>query len=341
MSPIEIPPNIEQLAEARADARRRRDWATADVLKERIERAGWRVVDAGTLYTIERSAPPDTIVDGIVRYGSSRAVPSRLEEAPVGVATVVLVATDWPEDLARAMRPLVDHAPDGTQLVVVANAPSEAQAADLDGLDATDPGAPGIVTEVVWTNRRTGVAEALNAGLRRAAAPAVIILDPALEPRGDLVATLVEVLADPTVAVAGPIGLVSRDLRRFTEAPAGVRDVVAIGGDAMAFRRADFVNRGPLDEHFAIWPSLDVWWSLVLRDGDMAGNAPPRRAVQAGDVAVHHERRRPSLPEPERERLARRGFYRVVKRFGARRDLLVDGGTQRGGIPTDAAQIGR
>ena len=45
----------------------------------------------------------------------------------------------------------------------------------------------------------------------------------------------------------------------------------------MAFRRADYVARGPLDEHFAFYRNLDIWWSLVLRDQDedAAEDAPP------------------------------------------------------------------
>jgi hypothetical protein len=30
-----------------------------------------------------------------------------------------------------------------------------------------------------------------------------------------------------------------------------------------------------------------------------------------------------SLPEPERDRLSRRNFYRIIDRFGGRRDLLI------------------
>ena len=58
----------------------------------------------------------------------------------------------------------------------------------------------------------------------------------------------------------------SDDLRQFEEPPAGTTDVVAIEGYAQAFRRADYVARGPLDEHFAFYRNLDIWWSLVLRD---------------------------------------------------------------------------
>lgn len=323
----DAPDEITALAAARADARRARDWATADDLLGQITAAGWKVIDSGTMYDLVRAAAPDVADGEVVRYGSSASVPSRLEEAPVGLATVVLVATDWPDDLARAHRTIVEHAPDGTQLVVVANAPSEAQAVALEGLDATDPGAPGIATEVIWTSSRLGWAAALNAGIRRAAAPVVVLLDTSVEPAGDLVSVLASALDDPTVAVAGPFGLVSGDLRRFDAAPDGVADVDAIEGYAMAFRRSDYATRGPLDEHFAFYRNLDIWWSLVLRDQaeDDPDVAAPRRAVRVpvASVARHPHRGWASLPDDERDRLSKKNFYRVLKRFATRRDLLV------------------
>jgi Glycosyl transferase family 2 len=333
----EAPQAVVDLAEARAIARRARDWPTADRLRGEIEASGWKVIDAGTLYSLERAAPPDVAEGEVVRYGGSASVPPRLEDAPVGVASVVMVATDWPDDLARALRALVDHSPDGTQLVVVANGPSEAQAAGLAALDAVDPGAPGINTEVVWTSVRLGHAAALNAGIRRAAAPVVIVLDTSVEPQGDLVSALVVALDDPAVAVAGPFGIVSADLRRFEDAPAGAVDVDAIEGYAIAFRRADYAARGPLDEHFAFYRNLDIWWSLVLRDPaedvlqdveeDVEEDVPPRRAVRVTGVPVvrHEHRGWTGVPEAERDRLSKRNFYRVLRRFATRRDLLVGG----------------
>jgi len=333
--PDDVPADIRDLADRRATARRARDWATADALRDELLGAGWKVVDTGTLYDLERAAPPDVDEGERVRYGSSASVPSRLDEAPVGVASVILVATDWPEDLARSMRALIEHSPDGTQLVVVANGPSDEQAAALEGLDAADPGAPGIATEVITTSARLGWAAALNAGIRRAVAPVVIVMDTSVEPEGDLVTALATALEDPTVAVAGPFGVVSEDLRRFEEADEGVGDVDAIEGYALAFRRQDYVDRGPLDEHFAFYRNLDIWWSLVLRDQPedaaddaaerAADDAAPRRAVRVTTVPVarHEHRGWTTLGDDERDRLSKKNFYRILKRFATRRDLLV------------------
>jgi hypothetical protein len=355
------PDDIVALADRRAVARRARDFATADALKAQLEAAGWKVVDVGSLYDLVQAHPEDVEIDGVVRYGASVTVPSRLDEAPVGVATVVLVADDFPGDVARAMHALMEHAPDGTGIVVVANAPSEAQAAALAGLDAADPGAPGVATEVVWLRERLGRAAALNAGIRRAAGPVVVLLDTSVEPAGDLVSAMAAALEDETVGVAGPFGLVSDDMRRFVPAPADLGDVDAIEGVALAFRREDVARRGELDEGFLTSASLDTWWSLVLRDPfavdddpadggagalraddpgdpddadpgaeavafvDLADLPAPRRAVVVRGVPVtrHESRAWQGVGDAARAKREKKAWYRFLKRFASRGDLLV------------------
>jgi cysteinyl-tRNA synthetase len=315
-----IPDAVLAAAHERSRARAARDWAEADRLRAEIEAAGWKVVDHGIDFALTPIAPPDLTEGERVRYGSSASVPSRLEEPATGLATVVVIATDWPDDLARAMAGLDAGSPAGTSLVIVANGPSEEQAEALEAIEAAEPSG-GLPVEVVWTSERLGHATALDIGLRRATASTVIVLDTSVEPRSDIVTPLADALADPTVAVAGGWGIVSADLRTFEDAPPG--DVDAIEGYLLAFRRDDVLGRGPLDEHFRFYRNLDIWWSLVLRDE--GEGTPPRRAVSlAGLSAVRHEHRGyASLPDVERDRQSKRNFYRIIDRFGARRDLLT------------------
>jgi Glycosyl transferase family 2 len=315
-----IPDEVLAAAHARSRARAERNWPEADRLRAEIEAAGWKVVDRGTDFALSPASPPDIEEGGRVRYGSSASVPSRLDDAPVGTVSVVVVASEHPADLERTLGPLRDHAPDGTQLVVVANDPTDEQAAALEALDELDPGGPGVATEVVWTSAHLGHAAALNVGIRRASAPVVALLDTSVEPRGDVLTPLVTALEDPSVAVAGGWGIVSDDLRRFRDVPAG--DVDAVEGYLQAFRRADYAERGPLDEAFRFYRNLDIWWSLVLRDE--GEEAAARRALALEVPAVRHEHRGWSaVPEAERDRLSKRNFYRIINRFGARRDLLT------------------
>ena len=318
MSRPRIPDEVLTAAHDRSKARAARDWATADRLRGEIEAAGWTVVDRGTDFALTPSAPPDVEEGARVRFGASKNVPSRLEEVPVGLATVVLIATDWPADVERAITSVRATSPDGTSILVVADDPSDEQGAALDAADV----------EVVWTSQQLGHGAAWNAGIRRASGPVVVLMDTSVEPTGDAVTPLVRALDDESVAVAGGWGIVSSDLRTFTDAPAG--DVDAVEGYLMAFRRSDAAERGPLDERFRFYRNLDIWWSLVLRDeGD---ETSPRRAVAVDVPAIRHEHRGwASLPEEERTRQSKRNFYRIIDRFGSRRDLLIGAGAAETG----------
>ena len=317
-----IPDDILSAAHARAAARAAGDWDEADRLRAEIEAAGWKIADRGTDFALTPAAPPDVAEGERIRYGSSASVPARWDEPVTGLATVVLIATDWADDLARTLAGIRASAPDGTSVVIVADGPSADQAEALEALEETDLTAPAeLPIEIVWTSERLGHAAATNIGLRRAGSPVVVLLDTSVEPTGDLVTPLVRALDDATVAVAGGWGIVSSDLRKFEDAPAG--DVDAIEGYLIAFRRADAAARGPLDERFRFYRNLDIWWSLVLRDD--GEDAPPRRAVSLdGLPALRHEHRGyTSLPDDERDRQSKRNFYRIIDRFGWRRDLLT------------------
>ena len=312
MPRIRIPDDVLSLAHDRAAARGAQDWEEADRIRVEIEAAGWKIADRGTDFALEPAHPP-TVADGdAILYGSSESVPSRLAEPATSRATVVLVATDWPADLERAIVALRAHAPAGTSIVVVADGPSADQAISLPAADAT--------IEVVRTSERLGSGAAWNIGVRRANGSVVVVLDTSVEPTGDVITPLVAALDDPTVGVAGGYGIVSADLRSFEDAVAG--DVTAIEGYAIAFRRDDAAARGPLDERFRFYRNLDIWWSLVLRDE--GEGSPPRRAVALPIPATRHDHRGwTSLPEAERDRLSKRNFYRIIDRFGWRRDLAT------------------
>jgi hypothetical protein len=314
-----IPEAVLTAAHDRARARAARDWTLADRLRGEIEAAGWVIVDRGTDFALSPAAPPDVDEGARVRYGASRNVPARFEDPAVGLATVVLLATDWPGDLERALAGLRAHAPAGTSVVVVADGPSDEQTTSLESIETA---ADDLPVEIVWTSERLGHAAATNVGIRRVEAPVVILLDTSLEPTGDFVTPLVRALDDEQVAVVGGWGITSTDLRTFEDAPAG--DVDAIEGYVQAFRRDDAAAYGPLDERFRFYRNLDIWWSLVLRDG-AEDDEEPRRAVRIDGLPLerHEHRGWTSLPDDERDRQSKRNFYRIIDRFGSRRDLLV------------------
>jgi hypothetical protein len=316
------PAEVEEAARRRSEARAARDWATADRLRAEIESAGWRVVDAGTAYRLEPASPADVEVGGEIRYGRSDAVPSRLDEPATGSATVVIIASPDTAETIATLEALRAWAPLGVDAVVVVDGLSNAAITGLPEVVAsTAPSANAAVVpaELVRTSESLGYAAALNIGIRRSRASVIVVLDPSIVPTGDVVTPLVGALEDDKVAVAGPFGLRSDNLRQFEESldnPA-----VAVQGYLMAFRRADAAERGPLDEGFRFYRNLDIWWSLVLRDA--GERATPRRAVVVADLPL--QRGEPyawrTAAPPVRDRLSKRNFYRVLDRFRTRLDL--------------------
>jgi hypothetical protein len=280
------------------------------------------VADRGVDFALLPAHEPDVILAERILYGSSDAVPSRLSEPSSGPATVIITASDGASDgapdILRAVKGLRRHAPAGTSLVLVANAPAPDAVTAFDRLERE--AAPGL--EVAWTSVRLGPAAALNIGLRRASGAIVIVLDAGSEPVGDIVTPLCSALDDPTVALAGVGGLAGTDVRHLDGAPAG--DVVALDSACLAMRRADVNERGPLDERFATPDLLATWWSLVLRDEGEA--APPRRAVALGDLPIVRHGRASGTDDPtDLERRRRRDRYRLLDLVRDRPWLLGGG----------------
>lgn len=311
--PVEPPPSVVAAARARASARADRDFATADRLRGEIEAAGWKVIDAGVDFRLEPAHPADTTADGVTRFGRSAAVPSRLGEPPDRAATVLVVSREDPGAASRAVDAMLASAPAGTQLVLVVDGP----AAEPERPTPVD----GDELELVRTSAVLGQGAALNAGLRRSRGRVVVLLDGSVEAEGDVVGPLVAALEDPAVAIAGPVGLVSADLRHFRETEHG--PATAIEGYLQAFRRSDAIERGPFDEGFRFYRNLDIWWSLVLRDE--GEGTTPRAAVAVPGLPLERGEPRAwaTTPAADRDRLSKRNFYRVLDRFRTRTDLAV------------------
>jgi hypothetical protein len=358
INPSGPPAEISHLVRQRMEARARRDWATADALKAQIEAAGWKVTDHGGRTSVSRTAPASVEIAGEVRYGSAAAVASRLEKPPDASWTAMVLASETPQRVTRLLAGLRAHAPAGTQVVVVANDPSELQEAALaDGAPDRDA-IGGREVEVLRTATRLGHAAALNVALRRAAGELVLLADGSAWPAGDAFTPLAGALADADVAVAGAVGLESAlagRLRPSALEPTDAHRVAALLAGWMAFRRADYAALGPLDERFVTPAWLDVWWSLRLRAGadpdwsETEATEPEATEIEAAeaaeppveveseadrsvDVRVPPARRavRLDLPlgreeivwPPDRSRLNRRNMYRILDRWGWREDLV-------------------
>ncbi len=310
MSRPRIPDAVLSAAHERSAARAAGDWVEADRLRGVIEAAAWRVVDRGTDFSLTPAALPDVDLDGVVIYGSSASVPSRLDDPTSEPATLV-VALD-PEAQSDQVAPMLERlrsaGPQDCGLVIVTSDPATHADSSLSG------------AEVIRMRPDVGHAGRLNAGIRRAAGSIVILVGEAMQIDGDIVSPLVEALADPGFAASGGWGSRTTDLREFAPAD-GDADVLELA--CLAFRRDDAVRVGALDERLSTARAVAAWWSLALRFGspepDPSEEGPSRRVVVVpvpaarilGPVAETS-----AAAEDTTRRAERRDFYRLRDAFG-------------------------
>jgi GT2 family glycosyltransferase len=82
---------------------------------------------------------------------------------------------------------------------------------------------------------------------------------------------------------------------------------------------------GGFDHRFRFYRNADLDLSFAVR-------AAGWRAIRTQPLPLtrHEHRGYASLPDDERERLSRRNFYRFLKHWGDRRDLLLHPAPRRG-----------
>ena len=292
----------DRLAEQRAAARGSGDFAAADGLRDRLRELGWEVVDTATGYELRplpnapESPPP-------VRHARSEDVDSILDRAPTVQVSVHWLVQGWPEDVDRGVESFRRTSPGVSQQHVVVEAAEVGDHAWPDGC------------EVLRVAPTMGWAAARNAGLRRADAPVVVLVDGSVEATGDCLGPLIRALDDAAVGLTGPFGIVSEDLREFRESSGPQVD--AVEGYLMAFRR-DLLARGVrFDERFRFYRTADIELSFQVKAMGL------RAMVTPVPVRRHAHRMWTATPEAERDRLSKRNFYRFLDRWRGRADLLV------------------
>jgi GT2 family glycosyltransferase len=297
----EAPQDVVELAQRRARARAEKDFAAADRLRDLIADAGWAVTDTPGGFELQ-----PTTGDGPAGPVVADEVASVIEEPPTAEVSVQWVCEGWPEDIERALASFRANAGDRAVQYVVADVTGEP-----DGRWGDD-------VEVVSLVHGTGWAAARNAGLRRAAGSVVLAMDGSVEVTGDVFAPLVAALADDSVGVCGPFGVVTEDLREFDEAP-GPGDCDAIEGYLMAFRREMLREAGPFDEKFKWYRTADIEWSFRAKDHGF------RAVVVPVPVRKHEHRMWFETAPDQRARWSKRNYYRFLDRWRDRWDLVLSG----------------
>jgi cysteinyl-tRNA synthetase len=300
---IDAPKDVQDLATSRAERRAAKDYSGADELRDQISAAGWTVVDEPGGWRLEPIAPE--VPEITSRRQRAKDIASVLEQPASADISIHWVVEGWPDDVRRAIASFRAIAGGRDIHYVVADVTGE------------EPGSWGEDVEVVSLEDGTGWGAARNAGLTRSRGRIVLVMDGSVEATGQAFGPLERALADPTVGVCGPFGIVTPDLREFE--PTDGPECDAIEGYCMAIRREILTSAGLFDEKFRWYRTADIEYSFRIKDMGL------RAVVVPVPVERHEHRMWFQTPPAERAKWSKRNFYRFLDRWRDRYDLTVSG----------------
>ena len=294
----EIPQEIRQLLREREGARAARNFARADEIRDELTAAGYAIRDTPSGAVLEEAKAYETV--------DPSTIPSTLDE-PAGLEfSVHLLYEGFPEDVDRFLAGLDKNcALSSTEIVIVDNA-----SPDPDRIERW----AGERTRVVHLDREVGWAAARNAGFKSARGEIVVLVDLSIEPTGDILSPLRDALADPSVGLAGPFGLVSESMREW-ESSTGP-EVDALEGYLIATKRG-LLAKGMLSEKFKWYRNADIDLSFQIRSRGL------KALVVPVPVEKHAHRGWEALDEDERAKRSKRNHYLFFDRWKGRHDLLM------------------
>jgi len=307
-----VPIEVIALADERQVARSNKDFARSDQLREQIAQSGWIIKDTSEGYLLTE-APPFVITAHLGAFVDQRA-------DSISETTVVLVIVDgWPEDTHASLTALLDHAPSHVRVLTV----------DCGNID----GAGVVVHELAKVHQNLdefhftqtlaelGWANVINAAAAVSSSEFFAVMDLSTIWEGDALTPLLEVFADPQVALSGWRGVnvdVSQEWREFTPATAGSVD--AILGYFLIARTSVAREIGP-DPKAKFYRNADMEWSLAIRA------AGYEVVIPEGELPLRQERHHgyhDSDPE-YREKQSKKTYDRLLQKFRKTPEILHKG----------------
>ena len=289
---------IQELIRLREEARAQKDFARADQIRDEIVAAGYELRDTPDGSVVERGATFER------RHPAS--IESLLHEEAGLAFSIHVLYEGFPTDLNRFLAGLRAHNDtSSTEVVIVDNASADGE--ELEKLT-------NDLVRVIHLDREAGWAVARNAGLKCARGEIVVIVDLSIEPAGDVLTPLTDALADPSVGLAGPFGLVSEKMRDWE--PSEGPEVDALEGYLIATRRG-LLSKGLFSEKFKWYRNADLDLSFQIRSEGLKAMVVPV------PVRKHVHRGWEALDEAERAKRSKRNHYLFFDRWKGRHDLLL------------------
>jgi cysteinyl-tRNA synthetase len=314
-----VSPQLAEQVRTRETLRHSKSYPPADALRQKINAAGYAVRDTteGTLVVPRR---PE---DEFVVLSSSADAPDHTKKPDLFEFSVNLLAHNSCEDLERCIQSICQHTnAHSIELVIVDNGSTDDTLPYLQQLarqgDIVTAQGQCIGLQVLFADHNLGFAAGRNATMRASRGHYIILMDTSIEVKGDIWQPLANTLADSSIGVVGPYGLVTDDLREFREA-AGP-DVDAIEGYLMAFRRELLPEVGWIDEKFRFYRLMDIYLSFFFKTSGYRVITTP---VVAARLEKHPHREWFSLSEEEQATKSKKNYDIFRNRWHHGQSLLV------------------
>ena len=310
----EVTAEVTGLVHERAAFRQTGEYAKADQLREQMVSHGWVVEDTQNGTRIRPQTAWEKREETRATVSSSLDVESLIEQDDAVDFTVGIVASNYNDDVSQCLQSALWWGRDRSlEAVVVDNGSTDGTGDWLAQTAAVD-----ARVSVVHTDHVVGAGAAYNIVLKRSRGRTVILLDPSVEVRGDLLGPIDALLDEDRVGVAGPYGLRSEDLQHFHEGEGEAGEMDAMQAYCFAFRRRRLRDVGLMRESFRFYRNLDIDYSFHFKDAGLRILADPTLPVRR-----HEHRAWTELAETDRDELSRKNFGRFLHKWGNRVDLLA------------------
>ena len=303
----------------RVDLRQRRDYVPADQIRQEVSSAGYAIRDTrrGPLVLPRRPEDEFTVLS------SSTDAPDYTHASDTVEYSVNLLAHNSRDDLDRCIQSICRHSGNHRiELVIIDNGSTDDTLAYLQQLarqgELIGEQEQRIEVRVLFADHNLGFAAGRNATKRASRGRYIVLMDTSIELKGDIWEPLATALADRTVGVVGPYGLVSDDLRDFRESTGP--DVDAVEGYLMAFRRELLQEVGWIDEKFRFYRLMDIYYSFFFKAAGYSVRTVPQMAER---LEKHPHREWYSLSEDEQATKSKKNYDIFRARWHHGESLLV------------------
>lgn len=314
----DLPQQLLGLLEQREQLRQQQRYGEADALRSQIQTHGYAVRDTTNgPQLLHRAADQE-----FVQITHSSDILDGLDAPDQYQFSINLIAHDNREDLQRCIEALLRYrAETSFEIVVLDNGSTDDTLSYLQALARTglcDSSGRAIELRILFADHNLGFAAGRNASMRASRGQIIVLLDTSIELKSAIWEPLAQALAHPEIGLVGPYGLLTADLKEFTEQNSG--DVDAIEGYLMAFRRTLLEEIGWMDERFRFYRLLDIHTSFFIK---AAGYRVVALAELAACLIKHPHWEWSSLSDDERMARSKKNFDIYYRRWHHGQSLMA------------------